>query len=370
MAALPTIAVVAGTRPEAIKLAPVIAALLKGGLVSVRYIATGQHRDLFDQAVGDGPAPDVDLALMQADQSVARFLAKAALALRDALSTVDPALVIVHGDTCTAYAASLAAYRLGYPIAHVEAGLRTSSIASPFPEELFRRAISRLAALHFAPTGRARDALTREGVTASTVHVTGNTGIDQLFAARGHGMPAAVGAAFKAVGGGRFGLVTIHRRENRGEALKRIAGAVQSVATELGLPVIVPLHPSPNLAPLEAMLRHDPRILPVPPMDHDGIIWLLERAAVVLTDSGGIQEEAVTLGVPVVVLRQETERMEAVEQGRAVVTGSDPALILAATRAALQQGGFPPSVIFGDGRSGPRIARIIEDWLAPLAPTR
>ena len=370
---IPIIAVIAGTRPEAIKLAPVISALRARAIADIRYIATGQHRDLFRQALSDGPVPDIDLRLMQARQSPARFLARAAAALRDTLAETHPALVLVHGDTATAYAGAIAAYRLGIPIGHVEAGLRTSSIASPFPEEMFRRAISRLALLHFAPTPRAGAALLREGVPQSAVHVTGNTGIDRLFDALGRAepvLPPAAGEAPQAIGAGHFGLVTIHRGENRGTTLTRIGEGLIRVATELALPLIVPLHPSPGLRPLASLINAVPAIHVRPPMDHEALAGLLRRAALVLTDSGGLQEEAVTLGTPVVILRGETERVEAVEAGRALLAGSDPALICAHARVLLRQGRFPPSAMFGDGHAAGRIAQIIEEWLVPASLSR
>lgn len=370
---LPIIAVIAGTRPEAIKLAPVISALRARAIADIRYIATGQHRDLFRQALSDGPVPDIDLRLMQARQSPARFLARAAAALRDMLADMHPALVLVHGDTATAYAGAIAAYRLGIPIGHVEAGLRTSSIASPFPEELFRRAISKLALLHFAPTPRAGAALLREGVPPSAVHVTGNTGIDRLFDAlrrAGEGLPPAAGEALQAIGAGHFGLVTIHRGENRGTTLTRIGEGLKRVATELRLPLVVPLHPSPGLRPLASLIKLVPAIHVCPPMDHEALAGLLQRAALVLTDSGGLQEEAVALGTPVVILRGETERVEAVEACRALLAGSDPTLICAHARLLLRRGRFPPSAVFGDGQAAGRIAQIIEEWLVPASLSR
>ena len=361
---LPSIAIVAGTRPEAIKLLPVIEALKKDGNFSLHFIATGQHRALFDQAMkSGGPSPDIDLGLMQADQPVGEFLARAAGALREAIAALDPGLVIVQGDTTTAYAGALAAYRLGCPLAHVEAGLRTASIDSPFPEELFRRAISRLSTLHFAPTELARDMLVHEGVARSAVHVTGNTGIDHLFQVMAR--PRLTNTAtrlLKITGGGPFALATVHRRGNRGAGMSALARGFAQVAQGCGLPIILPRHPAPGLQSLEDMLSEQEHIHVIPPLDPDSFVQLLARAALAMTDSGGVQEEAVTLGTPVVVLRDETERSEAVTAGRAMLAGNDPGAMLRTARIMLDQGRFPPSTIFGDGAAGIRIAHIIKSW--------
>lgn len=342
-----------------------ISALRDNGHAFLHVIATGQHRLLFDQVAENGLTPDVDLGLMQAGGSTARFLGRAALGLHDALSHADPALVVVQGDTASAYAGALAAFRLGIPIAHVEAGLRTASIAAPFPEELFRRAIARLATIHFAPTLRARDALLCEGISGASIHVTGNTGIDSLFerlARRQTSTPTAT-ALIDAVKQGPFGLVTVHRGENRGRRLNAIATGLKRVAEALSLPLILPLHPSPALYPLDAALRPHALIHIVPPLDHDSMIGLLERAVLVLTDSGGLQEEAAALGTPMVVLRNETERVEAVEAGRAALAGANAEAILDAADAMLAHGRFPRSDLFGDGNASVRIAAIIGEWL-------
>ncbi len=363
---LPTVIVIAGTRPEAIKLAPVIEALRTNGACSVLFLATGQHRGLFDQAIGEsGPLPDVDLGLMQVDQSPGAFLARAACRLRDEIAAVHPALVIVQGDTATAYAGAIAAHRLGYPVAHVEAGLRTASIDRPFPEELFRRAIAQLATLHFAPTERARAALLSEGVPAANIHVTGNTGIDRLFRAMKRSeLTASSQRILKDMGGKRFGLATVHRRENRGQRLQQIAAGLNRVAEAFDLPIVLPLHPSPELTALITLIAENPLIHLTHPLDHDTMVQLLEQAALLLTDSGGLQEEAATLGTPTIVLRNETERAEALESGRAALADGEPEAIMTASRALLRHGRFPPSELFGDGRAGGRIAQIIADWLA------
>lgn len=360
---LPTIAVIAGTRPEALKLLPVVEVLRHGGVGAVRLISSGQHLTLFDQMLPD-IAPDIELGLMQEGDPPGRFLARAAAVLAETLGNVDPALAIVQGDTATAYAGALAAFRLGIPIAHVEAGLRTTSIAEPFPEELFRRAIARLATLHFAPTPGARDNLLAEGVASSVVHVTGNTGIDRLMSALEDPRPSRTAEALlSGIGDSRFALATVHRRENRGKALEGIARGISKVAHAHSLPVILPLHPAPDLQPLAGLLDGDPLVHLSPPMDHAAMVRLLVRAALVVTDSGGLQEEAATLGIPVVVLRTRTERMEAVEDGRAVLAGSDPEAILSAAGEMLQEGRFLRSILFGDGAAAPRIAAHIAEWL-------
>lgn len=362
---LPTIAVIAGTRPEAVKLWPVVVALRRTTIAEIRLIATGQHRALFDQILP--VMPDIDLNLMQPGDTPGRFLARAASALHDVLQRMEPALVVVQGDTATAYAGAIAAFRLGIAIAHVEAGLRTASIAEPFPEELFRRAITRLAALHFAPTKEARQALLNEGVPAGTVHVTGNTGLDELRNAltEGAGLTSEATALLQQFGKARFGIATVHRRENRNGRLESIAKGLSRTTRELHLPLILPLHPAPDLAELQTKLSDNPLIHVIPPIDHQTMAQLLMRAALVLTDSGGLQEEAAALGTPVVVLRAQTERMEAVKDGRSLLAGSDADAIVSASTEMLKRGRLPPSRLFGDGRSAPRIAEIIGGWLNP-----
>ena len=369
MQALPTdntILIVAGTRPEAIKLAFVIRALKD---FDVRLIATGQHLELFDAALRDaGLKPDISLDLMRPGQDPATFLARTAPQLAAAMAKIQPALVLVQGDTATAYAGALAAHRLGFPIAHVEAGLRTSRIDDPFPEELFRRAIARLATLHFAPTERAAAALLRENIKPCNIHVTGNTGIDHLFdaikaVAPARSLPSDLNISSP------FAIATVHRRENRGARLRSIGLGLERTATMLNLPIILPLHPAPELQPLRALLSGNKWISVIAPLDHASMVHLQANASLVLTDSGGLQEEAVTLGTPVVILRDETERQEAVLAGRACLAGADPDRISESAAKLLLAGRFPPSSLFGDGKAGSRIANLIADWLNGLTGT-
>lgn len=356
------ILIIAGTRPEAIKLAPVVKALRAQVRRQVLLVATGQHHALFDKALNEaGLVADVALNLMRPGQSPAAFLSLAAPQLTSVIAEMRPALTIVQGDTASAYAGALAAFRLGLPIGHVEAGLRTPDIGSPFPEELFRRAITRLTNLHFAPTQGAAAALIRENVSPDSIYVTGNTGIDHLLDTVEHleKVILPVPAHFR----NRFGIVTVHRRENRGERLNAIAQGLSLVSRRLDLPLILPLHPAPELQSLKEMLKEEAGISVVSPFDYRLMIALQAEAALVLTDSGGMQEEAVTLGTPVVVLREETERYEAVLDGRAHLAGANAERIATAATCLLSRGRFSRSTLFGDGKAGPRIANAIADWL-------
>lgn len=362
----PCIAVIAGTRPEAIKLAPVVHALRRETPFAVRVIGTGQHRALFDTAAaGSGLAVDGDLDLIRPGQTPAALLARALPTLQDALIAMRPTRVVVQGDTASAYAGAVAASALGIPVAHVEAGLRTGHLADPFPEELFRRAIGRIADLHLAPTMRALEALRAENIAADRIVVTGNSGIDGLMAIR---PDRTVAAALLEQGGARrpLMLATVRRRESRGERLGQIIEGLRKTATALGGTMLLPLHPSPALVPLARHLKAHPGISIVDPLPHPVIRALLDEADLVLTDSGGLLEEAATLGVPTVVLRATTERGEAVDAGRAILATKSDA-ILRAARAMLAKGRMPRSDLFGDGNAGPRIARAIARHMAAKA---
>jgi len=367
----PSIAIVLGTRPEALKLAPVVDALCARG-VRPLLISTGQHRDLLDRATADaGLMPDIDLGLMRPGQGTGALLADAAHGLLTLFRCQRPAMVIVQGDTASAYAGALAAARIDCPITHVEAGLRTGRLDDPWPEELFRRAITALTSLHCAPTPLAARTLVREGVAPSAVHVTGNSAIDRLMKARAaaatangaaNGTGRDAGQELMTRFGGRFALATIHRRENHGR-IDALADALHRVGRHHCLPVLVPIHPSPAMERLRALLRGSDMVHPLPPLDHGTMVTLLSRAVLVLTDSGGLQEEAVTLGTPLVILRDVTERAEAVRAGRARLAGADPAAILDASSSALVAGRFAPCTLFGDGRAGLRIASLVLGWL-------
>lgn len=365
--------VVMGTRPEAIKLAPVMAALRRRPEIEARLVVTGQHRGLIDGVLAQFDLqPDTDLDLMRADQAAGDLTARAMLAIGTLLGSGRTEMAIVQGDTGSALAGALAAFQRGVPVAHVEAGLRTGDLASPFPEEGNRRLIGQVAALHFAPTAAARAALRREGVAAHAIEVTGNTGIDALLAvdARVRGNTRAPGLPdlptdLPVV------LVTTHRRENHGAPLLRICEAVERIARHEACAIVMPVHPNPAVAGvLRARLRGIAGVHLTEPLAYEAFVWLLRRAALVLTDSGGVQEEAPVLGTPVLVLRDTTERPEGVKAGVAMLVGTDPMAIAGAARAVLRDDEVAkwmgrPLRLYGKGDAAPRIAARIAAELRP-----
>lgn len=330
---------VAGTRPEAVKLSPVILALRARGSAAF-LVATGQHRELFPETLaGFGLVADHDLGIMQRAQSPASVIGLLVPALADLCAALRPAAVIVQGDTASAFAGAQAAAYARCPLVHVEAGLRTGH-SDPFPEEMHRRAIAQMADLHFAPTAHAAAALRREGVAPHTIHVTGNTGIDALHLTAARlagdvGLQAALGMRFAGIDARRpLLLATIHRRENHGERLDSVllALAVLARAAE----IVLPVHPHPAVAgPVNAVLGGLPGVHLLPPLDYPAFLWLMQRATLVLTDSGGVQEEAPALGTPVLVLRDVTERSEGIASGNARLVGTETADILAAVTELL-----------------------------------
>jgi UDP-N-acetylglucosamine 2-epimerase (non-hydrolysing) len=360
----PRVLCLVGTRPEAIKMAPVVRALIARGDLAVQLVLTGQHPDLAAAALaGFGLVAERDLAVMQPgpgrDRGLNACLARLLLALDPLLAEAPPALVLAQGDTTTVMAAALACFHRGIPFAHVEAGLRTGDLQNPFPEEFYRQTATRLACLHFAPTGGARDALLREGVPADAIHVTGNTVVDALLETAA-ALPPAPPPAWPRL------LLTLHRRESFGAPAARVFRAVQALCARLPeLEVIYPVHPNPAVRrPAEAAFAGHAQVRLLPPLDYPELVAALRGARLVLTDSGGLQEEAPALGVPVLVLRSRTERPEAVAMGAARLVGTDTARILAeatrllrdpAAHAAMARGASP----YGDGRAGARIAAIV-----------
>ncbi len=330
---------VAGTRPEAVKLAPIILALRAQDRATV-LVATGQHRQLFDEALSAfGLTADCNLDVMRASQSPADVVGTLIPLLMAEIARRRPAVVIVQGDTATAFAGAIAASYAGVPLAHVEAGLR-SGMREPFPEEMHRRVIAQLADLHFAPTPAAVAALHREGIATSATHMTGNTGIDALHQmqarlAASPAMRAALSQRFAAIDPSRpLLLVTVHRRENHGTRLAAILAALAVLARDAE--IVLPVHPHPAVAgPVHAALGGQRGIHLLPPLDYPAFVWLMQRATLVLTDSGGIQEEAPALGLPVLVLRDVTERREGLDSGNARLIGTDTAAILAAVDSLL-----------------------------------
>ena len=356
------IAVVIGTRPEAIKLAPVIlAARARSAHFELRVIRTGQHRELVDSAMEEfGLHADVDLDLMAPNQSLAHVMSASVSGLSELFAADKPDWVLVQGDTTTTFAGALAAFYNRVRVGHVEAGLRTGNRYLPFPEEANRSLTARLADLHFAPTEQARRNLLAEGLPPQSILLTGNTVIDILL----HTLARNPLATERNHGAGASGyiLVTAHRRENQGPALDRICDALLTLLdrhTETSL--WLPMHPSPNVrSAVIARLGQHPRVRLTEPLGYVDFVTALDGARLVLTDSGGVQEECAALGKPVLVLRHDTERQEAVDAGVAVLVGTDPERIVeVASRLLLDAESWRamgrPSTAFGDGSASTRI---------------
>jgi UDP-N-acetylglucosamine 2-epimerase (non-hydrolysing) len=362
------ILVVFGTRPEAIKLSPVVDALRSRG-VPTRICVTAQHRELLDRALNSEFVPDIDLDLMRPGQSLARLSGRMLAALDRVIAAEQPERIIVQGDTATALAAAQAAYFRNVPIAHVEAGLRTGDLAAPHPEEGNRRMIGAIADLHFAPTAGAAQALRNDGIESARIHVTGNTVVDALHAVRTrlHQEPHLAGPARDVLDrceGRRLILVTCHRRESFGVA-PEIAAAIRALANRPDVLVALPLHPNPAIRrPLASALQNRTNVSLLEPLDFAPFVALLSAAHFVLTDSGGVQEEAPVLGTPVLVMRDKTERPEGVAAGTARLVGTRAQRIVAeacllldnpAARARMAR----PHSPYGDGRAAERIADVI-----------
>ena len=366
---------ICGTRPEAVKLHSIIAALRRRQQRTI-VISTGQHKDLTPRMLAEfGLAPDMELSLQGADTEPAQLLGVMLLRLAPVLRAYRPALILVQGDTLSALAGALAGAYAGIPVVHVEAGLRTGSLQEPFPEEMQRCLITPVAALHFAPTARAAEMLRREGVPAERIHITGNSGIDALQRSY---LRVQVDAElqqrmrtrfpFCAADDRQLVLMTIHRRENIGDRMTDIAAAVRTLAAEDAVEIILPLHPNPAVRqPLLGQLAHVPHVSLVEPLDHAEMVWLMQRASLLLTDSGGLQEEAPSFGLRTLVLRRLTERMEAVDAGIARLSTLAQDEIIAAARELLRLPRPSPCQPFGDGRAGERIAGHITGWLAAQA---
>jgi UDP-N-acetylglucosamine 2-epimerase (non-hydrolysing) len=361
--------VVYGTRPEAIKLAPVIRAVQAAPMLSPIVTLTGQHRAIVDQVNSMfGIRPDHDLNVIKPRQSLDGLTSRVLRQLTVTLQQEHPDAVVVQGDTTSAFAAALAAFYAKIPVIHVEAGLRTGDIYSPFPEEINRRLTSQLATLHLAPTPVSEHNLLRGGIPAHQVLVTGNTVIDALFAAVEQRVPYGDQALEEVDASQRpVLLVTTHRRESWGRRMRGVADAVARLARRhRDLAVILPVHPNPVVREaLLPALRGPGNVMAVEPMSYGAFARLLRRATIVLTDSGGIQEEAPSLGKPVLVMRDTTERPEAVSAGTARLVGTDPDRVYGAvdhllTSAQAYQAMASAVNPYGDGRAAQRTVSAIE----------
>jgi UDP-N-acetylglucosamine 2-epimerase len=365
----PRILVVVGTRPEAIKMAPVVQALRADERVRTTVAFTGQHDDLVDQVLSVFPlAPDYDLGIMREAQSLYDVAGGCLEGIRDTIHACRPDVVLVQGDTASVFFSALVGFFERIRVGHVEAGLRSGDRQAPWPEEMFRRLTDQLTDFYFAPTPSARRNLVAEGVPEHLIHVTGNTVVDALLDVRGRlGEPTDPTLADLISGPEPFALLTAHRRESFGAPLREVFSAILELLEEHeDLRVLYPVHPNPLVAgPARELLGAHDRIHLMEPLSYPDFVAAMARAAVILSDSGGVQEEAPTFGTPVLVLREVTERPEAVESGCAVLVGTDRNRILEATRSALASSdvrdreGSAAANPFGDGKAGERIADIV-----------
>jgi UDP-N-acetylglucosamine 2-epimerase (non-hydrolysing) len=365
--------VMVGTRPEAIKLFPVINRLKAETSVTVKVCATAQHRQLLDQVLElTNIVPDIDLDVMRANQTLDQLTVRLLQSIGAVLDRECPGRVIVQGDTTTAMAGALAAYYRRIPVSHVEAGLRSGEIYAPWPEEVNRKIIGTIADQHFAPTARAADALRAENVPDGRIHVTGNTVVDALLAVRSivesdPRLASRWDSTRRAHYNRRVILVTCHRRENFGAGIQGIAEALLTILEREDVAIVLPLHPNPNVADvLSERLSGHPRAELITPQGYMDFVGLLSLAYVVLTDSGGLQEEAPTFGKPVLVMRETTERPEGVEAGTARLVGADRDRIVRETFRLLDDDDHYSAMSrahnpFGDGRASERIVRVLLD---------
>ena len=365
------ILVVFGTRPEAIKMFPVVHALRRQDSIETRVAVTAQHREMLDQVLDIAQiVPDADLNLMRPGQSLDELASRILLSFGPVLDEMKPDRVLVHGDTLTTMIVTLSAYFRKIPVGHVEAGLRSGNIYSPWPEEVNRKVAGAVADLHFAPTKAAADALRGENVDPAGIHVTGNTVIDALLETRAilrdrPQLAAGLDPLGDRFAGRRIIAVTAHRRENFGQGMRDIATALGKLAERSDVALIFPVHPNPQVRQvMEQALGGRQNVALIEPLDYPHFVRLQEMSEIILTDSGGVQEEAPSLGKPVLVLRDTTERPEGIAAGTARLVATDPARIFEETSrllddpqayAAMAQAHNP----YGDGQAAIRIAKIV-----------
>lgn len=360
-----------GTRPEAIKMFPVVHALRRQTGLDVRVCVTAQHREMLDQVLDIARiTPDIDLDVMQANQTLDGLLARLVVGLGETFDAEKPDRILVHGDTLTTMAATLSAYFRKISVGHVEAGLRSGNIYHPWPEEVNRKVTGAVADLHFAPTETAAAALRAENVPAANIHITGNTVIDALLATKARiddepALAAGLDPLLARFTGQRIVAVTSHRRENFGDGMKAIADAIAAIAARPDVAVIFQVHPNPHVrAAMEPILGALANVALIDPLDYPHFVRLLASSELVLTDSGGVQEEAPSLGKPVLVMRETTERPEGIEAGTARLVGTNKDRIVSEIFSLLDDDEAYAAMArahnpFGDGTAGTQIAEIV-----------
>ena len=361
-----------GTRPEAIKMAPVVKELAKNPSFEAKVCVTAQHRQMLDQVLDLFEIrPDFDLDLMKPGQDLSDITCNVLLGMKSVYQRWRPDIVLVHGDTSTTFAASLSAYYSQLRVGHVEAGLRTHNKYAPWPEEINRRLTGAIADIHFAPTSAARANLLAEGIGAESVHVTGNTVVDALLDVAGRvradgELQGRFNKMFGALDASkRLVLVTGHRRENFGTGFESICYALKDIARRGDVQVVYPVHLNPNVQePVRRLLSGEPNMILLEPLDYLPFVYLMDRAALVITDSGGVQEEAPSLGKPVLVMRDTTERPEAVDAGTVRLVGTDRQAIVDETNCLLDDSTAYERMArahnpYGDGLAASRIVKIL-----------
>lgn len=375
-----------GTRPEAIKMAPVVRALQRSERLEAQVCVTAQHRQMLDQVLElFDITPQYDLDIMRSGQDLFDVTSRVLLGMRDVLAQARPDMVLVHGDTSTCFAAGLAAFYAGVPLAHVEAGLRTHNLAAPFPEEANRTLVAPLCTLHLAPTDQARENLLAEGRSGEGIFVTGNTVIDALLwvrervnTASGHRWRELLGTELHANAlnpARKLVLITGHRRENFGQGFLDLCNAIRTLAlAHADWDFIYPVHLNPNVQkPVNEILRDLPNVALIAPLDYEPFVWLMDRCDVILSDSGGVQEEGPSLGKPVLVMRDVTERPEAVRAGTVRLVGTNARAIIDGVQTLLTDQDAYDAMArainpYGDGLAAPRIVQALEHHFFHTTP--
>ena len=363
--------IIFGTRPEAIKMAPLVNQFITDNRFETKVCVTGQHREMLDQVLNFFDiTPDYDLSLMKPNQNLYNLTGEVIAGLKPLLDSFKPDYVFVHGDTTTAMAASIAGFYSGAKVCHIEAGLRTNNLLSPFPEEMNRQVVGRVATYHFAPTSKSQNNLLNENVCQENILVTGNTVIDALLESSNRVENLENEEVIKLKNKLDFNkkiiLVTGHRRENHGQGFINICAALKEIAVNNpNVEIVYPVHLNPNvLKPVNELLGGVSNIYLVKPLSYPSFVWLMNQSYLIITDSGGVQEEAPSLGKPVLVMRSTTERPEAVEAGTVILVGTDVNKIIKETQELLDDSGKYKSMSslhnpYGDGLACQRIIEFI-----------